>query len=499
MRCCCRSAKQMDLLRGRMPRVFGALALFTLASIASAILSAPYANASLLEDIRFLVGGDGTRLVFVDRTRHKLTETAKPPIIDGRLDDDCWQVVSAGLGKFQLGLSPTLAQHSREAWASFDTENLYLAVRLQRKTGQELRALTRESDNPKIWEDDEVEIFLDPFGTGSAYYQIIVNSEGDVYDATHLLKVVPDPAGTGPADTKIVRDTDTSWSSNLIRKTGIYEDHWFVEMALPLNSIGLQGAPAGHEVRFNITSADWDTNEYTTLNPVSDWHDPVQFGGILLGSPLIIVEQFLLESVGAGMNAAALRVKAAGEALTGCFIDFSFRTPSAAIGKRTGLKLTSSESSETLIPFTVVESDQPWDAQIRIVNSAGQALFASRRAGVLPPLLAVDLGSRAAFTDGSPVKVTARTGVGRLALRESALTAVLRDPNGKVVDEQLIAPLKGGVMAARMSIENLAPGQHTLQVRLRDATLEVATAEQSFWVGASPFAPLNAKISGGTQ
>ena len=176
------------------------------------ILPAMCASADLLEDVRFSEPEPlGSGLEGVERLRFELPE-AEGINVDGRLDEPVWSEPAAHLGRFRLGLSAVPARHSREAWAAWDADNLYFAVRLQREPGTELRVNTRENDNGKIWEDDEIEVFLDPFNTGTEYFQIIINSEGFLFDARHNLVLVPDPGAAGPGEMKLERVSDRKWS-----------------------------------------------------------------------------------------------------------------------------------------------------------------------------------------------------------------------------------------------------------------------------------------------
>ncbi|MGD9497323.1 MAG: carbohydrate-binding family 9-like protein, partial [Armatimonadota bacterium] len=273
------------------------------ATAAALLVAAGAAPAQLLEEVRFVRAQPPAAAVpQAERLRFAPPRAERPPVLDGRLDEAVWEQPDAYLGAFRLGLSATPARHAREAWAAYDDEHLYLAVRLEREPGTELRVFTLEDDDSAVWEDDEVELFVDPFSSGSEYFQMIVNSAGVLYDAHHLVVQVPDPGGAGPGEMKLERVSDDAWSSGLRRAVSIEDKQWIVEMALPLASVGLAGAPAGHELGVNLTSADWDTEEYTCLSPTSDWHDPRQFGVLRLGEPHLAIDEIDLEGVGPGRN-----------------------------------------------------------------------------------------------------------------------------------------------------------------------------------------------------
>ncbi|MGC9319440.1 MAG: sugar-binding protein, partial [Armatimonadota bacterium] len=411
----------------------------------------------------------------------------QPPELDGRLAEDLWEAGGAHLGSFRLGLSPAPARHAREAWAAYDQQALYVAVRLQREPGTELRVLTHEADEGAIWEDDEIEMFLDPFLTGTHYYQLILNSEGVLYDAQHRLVEVPDPGGSEPGATRMERRTDLSWSSGLQRAVAIEETHWTVEMALPLASVGLEGAPAGHQLGFNLTSADWDTEEYTTLSPVSDWHDPRQFGILALGDPRVRVRELDLSGVGHGRNLLRLELEHLRGPTGGFLLSMTFEAPWQWLQRERAFTIAEGDLARVGLVFDVQADSGPWNARIQVLGPDRRPVYVSRRTGVLPGPMQVRLASRASFADGPAVPVVVRLGVGRLTARRLSLRARLLAPGGEVVAEQAIGAAEGPVMAAVMPLADLAPGIYALQVDALSDGEMVASGSDALRVAASPF------------
>ncbi len=447
------------------------------------------AHAELLEGVRFSepVSAEST-LAHPNRLRFELPRAAQAPQIDGELTDACWQEAAAHLGKFRLGLSALPARHTREAWATYDDQFLYLGVKLAREPGTQLRVLTHQPDNPRIWNDDELEVFLDPFNTGTEYYQLIMNSEGVLFDAAHSYKVVPDPGGVGPTDTKLERETEVAWSSGLVRAVAIHDEYWSAEMALPLRSIGLSGAPAGHSVGFNITSADWDTDEYTCLSPTSDWHDPHQFGLLALGEPRLRVEEVQLGRVGQGKNLLRARVAdLSGEA--GAYtLALTLTTQDGRTDRKSEFALEAGGAQTVGMVFEVPSAEGRWELDMRILDARGRPVYAARRAGALREPMVVGLKSHATFTDGRPVMVAARLGVGSMTAQRLNLEAQLLDSAGRVVATQDLGPPRGANLTAWLPVEDLQPGVYRLQVTAVSNGKVVAQAEDVLRVGASPFA-----------
>ena len=412
---------------------------------------------------------------------------AEPRKIDGDLTEACWQEPTAHLGRFKLGLSSTVARHSRQAWAAYDDANLYFAIKLQREPGTDLRAEVHTPDDPMVWEDDELEIFLDPFRTGTEYFQIIINSAGTVYDARHRYKTVLDPGGAGPTDTKLERETDATWSSGIVCGIAIKDDYWTVEAALPLAGIGLSGAPVGHAVHFNITSADWDTGEYTTLCPNSDWHDPKQLGAAVLGKTRLQVTSLRLEGVGAGKN--SLRMSAQDLAATGgrYALTLEMTTGTDQITQSREFGLQPGATARVGIAFELEATKGPWQADVRILDDRHRPVFAARRSGNIPAPLSVGLRSRATFADGRPVLVAARVGLGSLTSRRIELVARLVDAHGRARAVQNLGRPTGAQMTAWMPVKGLAPGSYRLRLEAILGADTVAQAQAALQIGESPF------------
>ena len=63
------------------------------------------------------------------------------------------------------------------------TENdLCIRFRCGEPRMSEIVAQKRKADDPEIWKDNSVEIFLNPSGDRKTYYQLMVNSEGSLSD-----------------------------------------------------------------------------------------------------------------------------------------------------------------------------------------------------------------------------------------------------------------------------------------------------------------------------
>ncbi len=181
-----------------------------------------------------------------------------PPLIDGQLDDTCWQGASAatpfvratGLGQ------PEEQTIVRMCW---DERNLYLGIRANesylepRLNMLELVRAEHTQRDAAIFSDDVVEVFLQP--PGASYCHLAVNSIGTIFDQ---------------------RDMDTSWDAQVEVAARRGADAWTAEIALALES--LQASPTG-EWRANFTRQRTAVEELSTWSGLQGaFHQPALFG-----------------------------------------------------------------------------------------------------------------------------------------------------------------------------------------------------------------------------
>lgn len=139
-------------------------------------------------------------------------------VVDGKLDDEFWQKYPApfigGLRELQTGGRPTFGTTFKAAWGK--DGNLYFAIRCDEHPGEKLNIGATKDDDDALWYGDAVEILLET--EAHSYYQIAVSPSGAIADMDR-------PASRGAW---------LSWDSNAVVATHIADDHWTVEMQLPI-------------------------------------------------------------------------------------------------------------------------------------------------------------------------------------------------------------------------------------------------------------------------
>jgi hypothetical protein len=187
---------------------------------------------------------EAAREVYLRPDRHVLVlPTRTPPTIDGRLNDRAWKRATR-LADFIQYRTGKRAVDQTEAWVTYDDEALYVGARLHTRVPDKLKAAETARD-AAVWQDDCLEVFVDPRHTHTEWYQFVTNSVGSQFD------------GLMPGGAK---GRGTAWNGTWTVKTAIGKDAWFVEMRLPFRDFGLRPKP-GDSWGFNVCREAPSTGE----------------------------------------------------------------------------------------------------------------------------------------------------------------------------------------------------------------------------------------------
>ena len=148
----------------------------------------------------------------------RLARDAAGIVIDGKLDDDFWQKYPApfigSLRELQTGGKPTFGTTFKAAWGT--DGSLYLAIRCEERRGEKLNITATKKDDAALWYGDAVEILIET--ESHSYYQIAISPSGAIADM----------------DRSASAASRLSWDSLAEVATQIADDHWTVEMRIPV-------------------------------------------------------------------------------------------------------------------------------------------------------------------------------------------------------------------------------------------------------------------------
>jgi hypothetical protein len=163
----------------------------------------------------------------------RATRLAKPPVVDGILDDEAWTGAPLPAGTW-LSYNPLhgdqIAQQTT-VWVGYDADALYFAFRCDDPDPAGIKTSITRRDN--IWSDDWVGLSLDALGTGQVSYHLMVNPSGIQLDMINTI------AG--------YEDTSPDW---IWESAGRVNDRGYaVEIRVPLQTIRFKG---GADVNMGI-------------------------------------------------------------------------------------------------------------------------------------------------------------------------------------------------------------------------------------------------------
>lgn len=176
--------------------------------------------------------------------------------IDGRLDDEGWRTAArVELSYTNLGEE---APARTQALLAYDETALYIAFNCSEPTITATKTDSSQRDGP-VFEDDSVEVFLDPRGAGG-YVQLSTNTAGTQYDA---------------------RQTNVAWNGEWRVAAALGAAAWTVELAVPFAALGAETPHAGATWRINLARnryASGQPEHMTWAVPYGSFHTPDRFG-----------------------------------------------------------------------------------------------------------------------------------------------------------------------------------------------------------------------------
>ena len=208
---------------------------------------------------------------------YRAKRSARPPVIDGLLDDEVWkQATPVELVRSLDGGKPSLRTVARLA---YDDQNLYVSFDCE---DPDVWGTLLRRDDP-IYNEEAVEVFIDADADGKTYNEIEVSPNNTVFDAYF-------PARR--------QGMDTSWDSGMTSAVKVRgtlnnpsdrDEGWSVEMQIPIARLAnVPHVPPrkGDRWRFNLyrlEHIDRRAVEGYAFSPplVGDFHHLPRFGWLV--------------------------------------------------------------------------------------------------------------------------------------------------------------------------------------------------------------------------
>jgi len=151
-----------------------------------------------------------------------------PLTLDGKLDEADWKAAetSSGFVQTMTGADGSFAARVRVA---YDAQKLYLGY----EVADDFLKCSFSKPDDHLWEQDAIEVMIDPEGDAKNYFEIQVSPTGLVFDTRYDSRRRPQPFG------------DLSWSSRTEAKVSVdgtpnddeADKGYVVEMAVPWEAL----------------------------------------------------------------------------------------------------------------------------------------------------------------------------------------------------------------------------------------------------------------------
>ncbi|MDB4986550.1 MAG: hypothetical protein JWN04_1728 [Myxococcaceae bacterium] len=205
--------------------------------------------------------------------------------LDGKLDDAVWRVAkSVELVNTLTAVPEQPTTNVKTAWdndyfyASFDVEDDYLRS-------------TFTADDEHLWEQDTVEIMVDPDGDGNNYFELQVSPANKHFDTRYDTRRTPRPYGHLDFNSGIKSGVAVRGKLN----DEVRDEGYTVELAIPWAAFSMgdpkheRPAP-GSSWRMNFfvldARSEHDQRAVGWSAPrVGDFHVPRRFGNVVFGAP----------------------------------------------------------------------------------------------------------------------------------------------------------------------------------------------------------------------
>ena len=174
-------------------------------------------------------------------------QVAHPPIIDGNLSEIVWHA-AAPLSPLQNPDGTEAPSNATETFLMWDAENFYVGVKAHLSDSLLPHVSQTQHDSP-IWEDECIEILIDPNPKTDVYYHLIINPIGAYFD--QQVNTPGEPSFQfAPHDVQLTLNrktlqttfnADNAWNSKAKVASHINATFWSLEVAFPRKM--LESAP----------------------------------------------------------------------------------------------------------------------------------------------------------------------------------------------------------------------------------------------------------------
>lgn len=198
------------------------------------------------------------------KKRIECRKITSAPIIDGILNDICWKK-AAEIKEFLLKDTGKPAKIQTKAYLLYDKANLYLSLICKEPFPEKIKDVVTERDG-KVWNENDIEIFLDINRDQKSFFQFVTNTLGTKFD------------------NRIEKGENVfSYNPTWEVKIRINKNNWVAEIAIPFKELRTESPLPGDIWALNLCRVRRiGEPEYSCFSPTfGRFHKPERFGDLI--------------------------------------------------------------------------------------------------------------------------------------------------------------------------------------------------------------------------
>ncbi len=403
----------------------------------------------------------------------KIPKIIAPPTIDGELEESIWKEASE-ISRF-FNLFGEKASFQTKVFIAYDNSNIYFFFLCNEPYMNYVKACEKSRDG-LVWEDDCVEIFLQPYFDKEyekKYYHLITNTIATKYDEIGF-------GGIG-------------WNPKWEVKTSLSTSSWMAEITVPFGSLVSNSPKTGDVWRFNLCRTEWVKGECSSWSwTKGGFHKPERFGYLIFGdetspsfSQLDLGEEFSL-----GDN----------------FAKFTLRNhnPSQEIALKINIEDVLGEYSLYEDTFTIEPNKEETvsvkyrirergrhNLRMRVTESSGEVVYQSPAYSfTIPPLLvtSLDRSDGYYYEDDKKLQLKIKLNPENKADLKRMQLGVFLEEKGKTIEEKKLESLSSEEIDSSFDLSLLPLGKYTIRtILLNKKGKELASFSEDFQKTKMPF------------
>jgi hypothetical protein len=432
---------------------------------------------------------------FVQAREIQAVRAGSPPIIDGKLDDACWKNAKPITDFIRLGTNYA-SENRTTACVTYDDTHIYVGVKCIDSDTSSIKLsgkpapkgmFTRKRD-ADVFKEDSVEIFINPWGSGSNFYHLIIGASGAEWACSN----------SGGA-------MNESWDGDWQAATFIGDGYWSCEVAIPYYTLGLDSR-VGSSWTMNIGRNRNSPHEQSSLADGGAFVAPDKFLPLTglnvdlkpffyaLGDPKVAVEK-RGDKYLASVELPILNQTGKDKNLD---IDFTFSDAGSTATERSGtVPVLSGKQGVFSFSDLPVSNALRHEAECDLVmrnHGTNQIIRFSR---LSLPVEYKPLDARIvhpsyrdtiyATQDLKMVEVQATANVSADKLKGSSVCATLKDSSGAIIQTVNASKIKNNTFDAIFSAGKLKTGRYSIDLTLYDRTGGVVASVRKTLTKAAPF------------